>query len=170
VAHSCEPKANPSSGFANRRWLSPALEPAGPLEASGTGGAGMPVQDAPPSVVRTIEVHGWTAHGAVPRTQPSLADTNVIDTGSNPAGTGPPAGPTGPAGDVAATGAAAGGVRAGAAALVRGCPLAADMRGDRAVAEQPAASAVAQIAMAVIATRRAAGRPARLGDALAPGG
>jgi hypothetical protein len=60
--------------------------------------------------VRTIEVHGWAAHGAVPSTQPSLADTNVIDTGSNPGGTGPPAGPAGPAGDAAAAGAASAGV------------------------------------------------------------
>ncbi len=52
----------------------------------------MPVQDAPPSVVRTIEAHGGAAHGAVPRTQPSAADTKVMETGLKPGGTGPPAG------------------------------------------------------------------------------
>jgi hypothetical protein len=61
--------------------------------ASGNLGAGMPTQDRPPSAVLTTEVHGWCAHGAVPRTQPSLADTKVIDTGRKPGGTGPPAGP-----------------------------------------------------------------------------
>ncbi|MGH3300726.1 MAG: hypothetical protein ACRDOK_03405 [Streptosporangiaceae bacterium] len=77
----------------------------------------MPSHDAPLSVVRTIEVHGWTAHGAVPRTQPSVADTKVIDTGSNPGGTGPPAGA---AGETAGEGGAAAGVPVAAATLARG--------------------------------------------------
>jgi len=44
------------------------------------------------------------AHDAVPRTQPSLADTNVTDCGSKPAGTGPPGGPATGAADGEASG------------------------------------------------------------------
>ena len=52
----------------------------------------MPFQVLPPSVVRSTDVHGLCEHGAVPRTQPSLADTNVIEMGRKPGGTGPPGG------------------------------------------------------------------------------
>lgn len=60
--------------------------------ASRYRGAGTPTHDLPPSVVRTTEVHGRCAHGAVPSTQPSLGDMKVIEMGSKPAGTGPPGG------------------------------------------------------------------------------
>jgi hypothetical protein len=43
--------------------------------------------------VRTTEVHGGEAQGAVPSTHPRAADTKVTDAGVNPRGTGPPAGP-----------------------------------------------------------------------------
>jgi hypothetical protein len=119
----------------------------------------MPAQDAPPSVVRTIEVHGWTAHGAVPRTQPSLADTKVIDTGSNPGGTGPPAAAADPAWEAAGDAGAAAGLRAAAGALTRGRGLAAGARGAEGAAEQPATSAVAQTAAAATAKPRARIRP-----------
>jgi hypothetical protein len=62
-------------------------------------GAGIPRQDAPPSVVRTTEVHGGSLQGAVPSTQPSRSLTKVTLTAANPAGTGPPAGPDRAAGD-----------------------------------------------------------------------
>jgi hypothetical protein len=64
-----------------------------PVVASWARGAGMPTQWAPLSVVRTIEVQGADEQGAVPRTQPAVTDTKVADCASNPAGTGPPAGP-----------------------------------------------------------------------------
>jgi hypothetical protein len=47
-------------------------------------------------VVRTIDVHGADAQGAVPSTQPSLSETKVADWTPNPGGTGPPAGPVVP--------------------------------------------------------------------------
>ncbi|HET9733167.1 MAG TPA: hypothetical protein VFP54_10875 [Acidimicrobiales bacterium] len=43
--------------------------------------------------MRTTEVHGAVAHGAVPSTQPRVAETKVTDCGRKPAGTGPPGGP-----------------------------------------------------------------------------
>jgi hypothetical protein len=43
-------------------------------------------------VVRTIDVQTALEHGASPNSQNSLAETAVNDTGSKPAGTGPPAG------------------------------------------------------------------------------
>jgi hypothetical protein len=56
-------------------------------------GAGIPTQVRPLSVVRTIEVHGLTVHGAVPSSQPVRVLTNVRSSATNPFGTGPPAGP-----------------------------------------------------------------------------
>lgn len=53
----------------------------------------MPAHVRPPSVVRSTDVHTGRGHGAVPSTQPRCADTNVTDSGWNPAGTGPPGGP-----------------------------------------------------------------------------
>jgi hypothetical protein len=53
-------------------------------------GAGIPAQLAPRSSVRTIDVHGACAHGAVPRTNASSTETNVTEVAVNPAGTGPP--------------------------------------------------------------------------------
>ena len=56
----------------------------------------MPTHPAPPSVVRTKEVHGVSWHGAVPETQPSEAETNVAEVAevaAKPTGTGPPASP-----------------------------------------------------------------------------
>jgi hypothetical protein len=47
---------------------------------------------APRFSVRTIEVHGGVAHGAVPSTKASLGETNVTEVAANMAGTGPPAG------------------------------------------------------------------------------
>jgi hypothetical protein len=44
-------------------------------------------------LVRSNEVHGGEAHGAVPSTQPVLSDTKVTETGVKPLGTGPPGGP-----------------------------------------------------------------------------
>ncbi len=66
----------------------------------------MPRQDAPPSRVRTIEVQGGCPHGALPNTQPSSVLTNVAEYGTNPLGTGPPAGPAGADADVVAGGSA----------------------------------------------------------------
>jgi hypothetical protein len=37
-----------------------------------------------------MDVHGASAHGAVPSTNASSGDTNVTDVAANPAGTGPP--------------------------------------------------------------------------------
>jgi hypothetical protein len=42
-------------------------------------------------VVRTIEVHTGSVHGAVPSNQYSSADTAVKETGAKPLATGPPA-------------------------------------------------------------------------------
>jgi hypothetical protein len=42
--------------------------------------------------VRTIDVHGAFAQGAVPRTNASPGETNVTEVAANPAGTGPPLG------------------------------------------------------------------------------
>src|SRR4249919_542043 len=61
---------------------------------SPTAGGRMPTQLRPPSVVRTREVHGACAHGAVPRPQPSSALTNVRSLIFRPLGTGPPTAPT----------------------------------------------------------------------------
>src|SRR5581483_3852712 len=60
---------------------------------NGVRGAGIPFHVLPPSVVRTIDVHGGDAHGAVPSTQPFDGDTNVALAARNPDGTGPPGGP-----------------------------------------------------------------------------
>src|SRR6266516_423887 len=57
-------------------------------------GAGTPFQLRPPSTVRTTDVHGAVRHGAEPSTQPVCAETNVTDSGRNPARTGPPGGPS----------------------------------------------------------------------------
>jgi len=53
-------------------------------------GAGIPAQLAPRSSVRTIDVHGACAHGAVPRTNASPTEANVTEVAAKPAGTGPP--------------------------------------------------------------------------------
>src|SRR4051794_12396192 len=53
----------------------------------------MPTQVRPLSVVRTIEVHGLTVHGAVPSSQPVRVLTNVRSLATKPFGTGPPGGP-----------------------------------------------------------------------------
>src|SRR5690349_11386870 len=58
-------------------------------------GAGMPTQLRPPSVVRTIDVHGCWSQGAEPSAQPSSVLTQVRSIARKPAGTGPPTGPTG---------------------------------------------------------------------------
>src|SRR5689334_22578873 len=50
----------------------------------------MPVQVVPPSVVCTMDVHGFVPHGAVPSSQPSVALTNVRSRATKPLGTGPP--------------------------------------------------------------------------------
>ena len=54
--------------------------------------------------MRTIEVHGDEAHGALPNTQPFDGDTKVTLAGRNPGGTGPPGGPWKAVGGGAATG------------------------------------------------------------------
>ena len=55
-------------------------------------GAGRPTKWSPSSVVLTIEVQTGLVHGASPSNQYWLADMAVNETGSNPFGTGPPAG------------------------------------------------------------------------------
>jgi hypothetical protein len=75
--------------------ISVATEPGAPFAApasSGIGGAGIPTKLAPPSVVRTTEVHSGLLQGASPRSQKSSGETAVNETGSKPVGTGPPAG------------------------------------------------------------------------------
>ena len=60
---------------------------------SSARGAGTPIQCAPRSVVRTIEVQGGEAQdGGSPKAYPNVGDTNVTDAGWKPTGTGPPAG------------------------------------------------------------------------------
>src|SRR5215472_2846142 len=96
VSHSPSPNTNPCSGVAKRmpHTTCARLSPGAP---TGTAGAGRPAQLAPRFRVRTIEVHGACAHGAVPSTNASSGDTHVTDVAANPAGTGPagvrPAGP-----------------------------------------------------------------------------
>jgi hypothetical protein len=58
----------------------------------GATGAGSPTKWAPPSVVRTIEVHTGLLQGATPSSQYWSADMAVNESGSKPEGTGPPAG------------------------------------------------------------------------------
>jgi hypothetical protein len=65
----------------------------GPFGSSSALGAGIPTQVRPLSVVRTIEVHGLTVHGAVPSSHPVRVPTNVRSLATNPFGTGPPGGP-----------------------------------------------------------------------------
>src|SRR6516165_5771300 len=91
VSHSPSPNTNPWPGSANRmpHTAGPALSWGCP---SGTTGAGSPRQEAPRSSVRTIDVQGACAHGAVPRTNACSGETNVTDVAANPVGTGPPAG------------------------------------------------------------------------------
>lgn len=97
VAYSALPAAHPSAWFANRSVLTPARTSSG--SAIGAFGAGIPRQDAPPLTVRTMEVHGGCAHGAVPSTQPDAALMKLVEYTLNPDGTGPPDGPTGAAGE-----------------------------------------------------------------------
>src|SRR5580658_230000 len=61
------------------------------LEAlvSGARGAGTPAKLTPPSVVRTIDVHGGVEQGAVPSSHQVSSLIAVNDAGANPAGTGP---------------------------------------------------------------------------------
>ena len=56
----------------------------------GATGAGSPTKWAPPSVVRTIEVHTGLLQGATPSSQYWSADMAVNESGSKPEGTGPP--------------------------------------------------------------------------------
>jgi hypothetical protein len=72
--------------------MPPAVGATSDVVASGATGAGNPTNLAPPSVVRTIEVQTGFLQTASPRSQYSLADMAVNETGSNPAGTAPPAG------------------------------------------------------------------------------
>src|SRR5579872_4931195 len=87
VSHSPSPNTNPCPGVAKRM---PHTAPACPGAPTGTGGAGRAVQLTPRFRVRAIEVHGASAHGAVPSTNASSGDTQVTDVAANPAGTGPP--------------------------------------------------------------------------------
>ena len=99
VSHSPSPNTKPCPGVANRipHTAGAAGSPGWP---TGSAGAGRPTQLCPRSRVRTTDVHGACAHGAVPSTNASSADTNVTDVAANRAGTGPPEGiaPTGAAG------------------------------------------------------------------------
>jgi len=52
----------------------------------------MPTKRTPPSVVRTIDVHGGEVHGALPSSHHVSSPIAVNELGANPAGTGPPAG------------------------------------------------------------------------------
>src|SRR5579875_374393 len=63
-----------------------------PPRSSGEVGAGKPTKLAPPLVVRTIDVQTGLRQGESPKSQNSLEEIAVNDTGSNPGGTGPPAG------------------------------------------------------------------------------
>jgi hypothetical protein len=56
----------------------------------------MPTKRAPPSVVRTIDVHTGCGHGAVPSSQKYRAEMAVKSAARKPLGTGPPAGGLGP--------------------------------------------------------------------------
>jgi hypothetical protein len=58
----------------------------------GARGAGTPAKLTPPSVVRTIDVHGGFEHGAVPSSHHVSSLIAVNDPGSNPGGTGPEGG------------------------------------------------------------------------------
>jgi hypothetical protein len=72
--------------------MPPAVGATSDAVASGATGAGKPTKLAPPSVVRTIEVQTGLLQTASPRSQYSPADMAVNETGSKPAGTGPPVG------------------------------------------------------------------------------
>jgi hypothetical protein len=88
VSHSPSPNTNPCSGVAKRiPHTTDALPSVG--APTGSAGAGRPTQFAPRSTVRTMDVHGACAHGAVPRTNASSGDTHVTDVAANPSGTGP---------------------------------------------------------------------------------
>jgi len=63
-----------------------------PLLASDARGAGRPTKCAPPSVVRSSDVHGGELHGAVPSTQNIDSEIAVTLLATNPEGTGPPEG------------------------------------------------------------------------------
>jgi hypothetical protein len=49
-------------------------------------GAGTGLQVRPPSAVRSIAAQRVEPHGTLPRTHPSLEETNVTETGSKPTG------------------------------------------------------------------------------------
>src|SRR5216683_2404698 len=68
VSQSDEPKMKPCVGLANRIPHTALVSPGKPNLASG---AGSPAQAAPRFSVRTRDVHGCTAQGAVPSTNPS---------------------------------------------------------------------------------------------------
>jgi hypothetical protein len=55
----------------------------------GARGAGIPTKLCPPSVVRTIELHGGFEHDALPSIHQLSSPVAVNDCGTNPAGTGP---------------------------------------------------------------------------------
>src|SRR5690242_1062475 len=63
-----------------------------PFGSSSAFGAGRPAHVLPPSVVCTMDVHGFVLHGAVPSSQPSFALTNVKSWATKPFGTGAPLG------------------------------------------------------------------------------
>src|SRR5579863_929949 len=73
----------PTTAAATPAWVairsSPHTAPASPGEPTGTAGAGRAVQLAPRLRVRAIEVHGASAHGAVPSTNASSGDTQVTE-------------------------------------------------------------------------------------------
>src|SRR6516162_7996639 len=85
------------TGVAKRTFDTHALEQSSTPTSPTTGGR-RPTQWRPPSVVRTNDVHGRFGHGAVPSAQPASSLTKVKSCTVNPAGTGPPAGPTAPDG------------------------------------------------------------------------
>src|SRR5438094_7297095 len=85
------PKAKPSRSWAKRR--TPTADGSALGYASGARGAGIPLHVRPPSVVRTIDVHGGDGQRALPSTHPFDGDTNVTLAARNPGGTGPPGGP-----------------------------------------------------------------------------
>src|SRR5262252_1216820 len=86
VSHSDEPKMKPCIGLANRIPHTALASPGKPNLASG---ACSPAQVAPRFSVRTRDVHGCTAQGAVPSTNPSSGETNVTERAAKWAGTGP---------------------------------------------------------------------------------
>src|SRR2546429_558324 len=86
VDHRSGPNTHPSDSVAKRmRWIVAGVDAAPPV----AGGAGTRCHVLAASAVRRMTVHGGVAHGAEPRTKPSLAETNVTDTAEKPAGTVP---------------------------------------------------------------------------------